>query len=715
MASYNSRSRDPLLDSTLQAALQKRGREALGLGLIALAGAIAMMLWTYAPSDPSWMSSSNVPVENALGRIGATISSPLMIIIGKAAWGLVLFSAVWGGRLLTSRGHELATARGIFLPIALAVSAVWCASLLPAASWGSLYGMGGVFGDTVLAAIVTALPMSAAAGVTLMGLVMLAVMLGTWAYVLGVTRPEAARFARFVMAGALVFAASLGARLRGGATGSVRAGGKLARRMQDGMAARAHARQADISAEAWHEDAQELPAHGGRAEPSLYRDASSRRNPPIMRPQGYPAPRPEEDIDIIETYRPDPSLPDADEPWTDDAPSPAQSPGLLARLKSLSARPAAPPAPDLLQVPLRGELVEPPLTAAAMQAQPAGEAHLRSRIADVIRHRKAGKPVLRFDKTRHTLAEPPLRKVPVSTEPPLAATALPDMPYSGARLDANVSAVQMDPVPMPDWMLAAQPDAPRPVAEAPVSQASPLVAEPLFQSEPPKAGQVLNRRVVTSVQRPVAPSRQARAEAEPALQFDTPAPVFELPPLSLLEHPSEVQRYTPSDEALEENARMLENVLEDYGVRGEIVSVRPGPVVTQYELEPAPGLKASRVIGLADDIARSMSALSARVSTVPGRTIIGIELPNVQREKVVLREILSTRDFGDSNMRLPLALGKAIDGEPIVANLAKMPHLLIAGTTGSGKSVAINTMILSLLYRLSPEDCRMIMIDPKML
>ncbi|MEY3308280.1 MAG: hypothetical protein RLZZ413_2318, partial [Pseudomonadota bacterium] len=170
-----------------------------------------------------------------------------------------------------------------------------------------------------------------------------------------------------------------------------------------------------------------------------------------------------------------------------------------------------------------------------------------------------------------------------------------------------------------------------------------------------------------------------------------------------------------SHEALEENARMLESVLDDYGVKGEITSVRPGPVVTMYELEPAPGLKASRVIGLADDIARSMSALSARVSTVPGRTVIGIELPNVHREKVVLREILSARDFGDSAMRLPLALGKDIGGDPVVANLAKMPHLLIAGTTGSGKSVAINTMILSLLYKLTPEECRMIMIDPKML
>ena len=177
----------------------------------------------------------------------------------------------------------------------------------------------------------------------------------------------------------------------------------------------------------------------------------------------------------------------------------------------------------------------------------------------------------------------------------------------------------------------------------------------------------------------------------------------------------EIKRTYLSDEALEENARLLEAVLDDYGIKGEIVSVRPGPVVTMYELEPAPGLKASRVIGLADDIARSMSALAARVSTVPGRSVIGIELPNEDREKVVLREIFSSRAFGDGNQKLPLALGKDIGGEPVVANLAKMPHLLIAGTTGSGKSVAINTMILSLLYKLTPEECRMIMIDPKML
>jgi DNA segregation ATPase FtsK/SpoIIIE, S-DNA-T family len=191
---------------------------------------------------------------------------------------------------------------------------------------------------------------------------------------------------------------------------------------------------------------------------------------------------------------------------------------------------------------------------------------------------------------------------------------------------------------------------------------------------------------------------------------------YQLPPLDILSLPSRVNNEPKIDEeALEQNARLLETVLEDFGVKGQIVKVRPGPVVTLYELEPAPGTKSSRVIGLADDIARSMSAVSARVATVPGRNVIGIELPNARRETVYLRELLSTRHYEDNRLGLPLALGKDIGGDPVIADLARMPHLLIGGTTGSGKSVAVNTMILSLLYRLPPDRCRFIMIDPKML
>jgi S-DNA-T family DNA segregation ATPase FtsK/SpoIIIE len=188
-----------------------------------------------------------------------------------------------------------------------------------------------------------------------------------------------------------------------------------------------------------------------------------------------------------------------------------------------------------------------------------------------------------------------------------------------------------------------------------------------------------------------------------------------LPALELLTPPSKVGRSTVSAEILQENATALEGVLADFGVRGEIINARPGPVVTLYELEPAPGIKSSRVISLADDIARSMSALSARVAVVSGRNAIGIELPNPIREKVYLRELLASDDYAESAARLPLCLGKAIGGEAVLVDLQRMPHLLIAGTTGSGKSVAINTMILSLVYRLQPDQCRLIMVDPKML
>jgi DNA segregation ATPase FtsK/SpoIIIE, S-DNA-T family len=190
---------------------------------------------------------------------------------------------------------------------------------------------------------------------------------------------------------------------------------------------------------------------------------------------------------------------------------------------------------------------------------------------------------------------------------------------------------------------------------------------------------------------------------------------YTLPALELLTQPSKLGRSTVSTDTLQENATALESVLGDFGVRGEIINARPGPVVTLYELEPAPGIKSSRVISLADDIARSMSALSARVAVVSGRNAIGIELPNPTREKVYLRELLASRDYADSSARLPVCLGKSIGGEPVLVDLQRMPHLLIAGTTGSGKSVAINTMILSLLYRLQPDQCRLIMVDPKML
>ncbi|MFP4518829.1 MAG: DNA translocase FtsK 4TM domain-containing protein, partial [Oceanicaulis sp.] len=240
-------------------------------------------------------------------------------------------------------------------------------------------------------------------------------------------------------------------------------------------------------------------------------------------------------------------------------------------------------------------------------------------------------------------------------------------------------------------------------------------AAPLQRKTPAPPAAVADKRPQPKVAKKKAPKpsdREAR-EAQGALPF-AETDGFDLPRLDLLS-PAPPRAEVVDPDAMAQNAEILTGVLADFGVKGEVVQVRPGPVVTLYELEPAPGVKTSRVINLADDIARSMAAVACRVAVVPGRNAIGIELPNQDRETVFLRALLASKNFEAAKAELPMALGETIGGEPFTADLAKMPHLLIAGTTGSGKSVGVNAMILSLLYRLPPEECRMIMIDPKML
>lgn len=541
MASWQAKQRDPLFDQGTQAALQRRGKEMLGAGLILFGVLIAMMLSSWSPDDPSFLSATDQPAENALGAIGAYLSSALVMIWGYGAWMLVLAAFVWGSRLILHRGEDRIM-RGIFTPIVAALASVYCSTLTPGAEWQQSYGLGGHFGDMVMGAILSVMPLSAQVGIRIAALLVAALTIGFAAFTMGFGQRDAMALWRHFAKGMQV-AWHLLLRLAGK---GVDVSGRTAQRIR----ARRAKGTGDTRPIA---EAVRVRTPRREAEPMLF----------------------ELDDDL-----PEPELIERESDWDGEGPSAEEVSG---------------------------------------------------RITDAIRTRQ--------------------------DRPSVLAAVAARLARDGAR-----PADRSDPAP---------------------------------RVIPPQSS------VGTVAQAPGHVTHNGSG--------------YECPPLSLLGLPDEDDHSQISQEVLTENARTLEAVLDDYGVKGQITEVRPGPVVTLYELEPAPGLKASRVIGLSDDIARSMSALSARVSTVPGRSVIGIELPNAKREKVAFREILASRAFAEGTHPLPLALGKDIGGSPVVANLAKMPHLLIAGTTGSGKSVAINTMILSLLYKLTPDECRMIMIDPKML
>ena len=707
MASYQARQRDPLLDQNTQAMLEKRGRELLGLGLVLLALIFAALLGSYSPDDPGWMVATEEPAKNMLGRFGAAVSSTLIILIGRGAWTIPLILFAWGTRFVLHRGGDRALARVVFAVIAVALASAYAATLNAPAAWPHAFGLGGLFGDTVAGALIGIIPGSAGFGLKLLSLLAFFGLLAMMLYVTGFDRAELRAIGRWLLTGSILAYSVIMQAMGKGASGALLGAARGARGLQvlasASLAARAEGRSAEWEPPVLVESVRLRPLAASppvsvvrRAGAAVPGDQHAYAPEPLSAAPAWNAPS---------TLRAEPRQ------FVAPTELPKEKLGFLARMRRV--------------VEPEPELVEPALAESAYAADLPSEDRIKARISDVIRSRARGVgPVLAAGLTPVQAAvaarrmEPPVMRprgpVPLMAdtrsgtlpqEPPVVAFTA--HPRVTTETDANLFAPEdawdtpEDAAEELDWLPdeACEPDYdPTPAA----SRAAAPMADrrPIVQAPPRK---------------PMQPSSRAMAEAQPRLRFDDPAPEYELPPLSLLANPVTVQRSQLSDEALAENARMLESVLDDYGVKGEIVAVRPGPVVTMYELEPAPGLKASRVIGLADDIARSMSALSARVSTVPGRSVIGIELPNATREKVVLKEILSARDFGDSNMRLPLALGKDIGGDPIVANLSKMPHLLIAGTTGSGKSVAINTMILSLLYKLTPEECRLIMIDPKML
>ncbi len=610
---YQTRTREPLLDSNMQDAIQKRGTELVGFALIAIAVMFAALLWSYTPEDPSWLSATSDPAQNLLGGFGAAIASRLTLTIGLAAWCLPLMFGVWGVRFVLHLGDERMFGRAIAFPIFIAVSAVFLTCHVPSAGWQHAgLGLGGLSGDAALGIMLDLVPLSTGLSLTVVTLVFAALFATSGLFALGFTMPELSRITRSATVAVILTYASivtvLGFAARHGANGAVAAKSRFdthkQHREEQAVIERAQALEAEPEDEAIE----------AKPKKSLFSLPKLRR---VVAPLADEA---EENIDLT-----------ADPVDLDNLPE---------------------------------------------------EDRVRARINDAIKNK-----VLRARSLRITQR---------NEEPVVTDNLFRDTPEIDESSAPRLGGAQRDFVADEGEVLE----------EIVPSFASVRVAKPA--SEP-------NSVVKQRKQRRVKQSLKAKAEAQPSLFNEGEETSYETPPLNLLASPDTIVRHHLSDEALSENARMLENVLDDYGVKGEITSVRPGPVVTMYELEPAPGLKASRVIGLADDIARSMSALSARVSTVPGRTVIGIELPNENRETVLLREILASADYGDGDQKLPLALGKDIAGNPIVADLGKMPHLLIAGTTGSGKSVGINTMILSLLYKLSPEECRMIMIDPKML
>ena len=280
----------------------------------------------------------------------------------------------------------------------------------------------------------------------------------------------------------------------------------------------------------------------------------------------------------------------------------------------------------------------------------------------------------------------------------------------------NIRTAIYNAVPRPQNILARFRPTPQTI-QTPAPESAPKSAsESPTPAEKPKPAAAKQPAKVEMPKKKPRMGKRAAREAQHNLPLDTKKKgTFELPPLRLLAEARQRNLKKVSEDALEANARLLENVLQDFGIDGKVLRVRPGPVVTLYELEPAAGIRINRIVGLAEDIARSMSAERCRIAPLPGQNVVGIELPNTDRETVYLRELLASDTFEKNSGHLPMVLGKDIGGAPVLSDLAKMPHLLVAGTTGSGKSVGINTMILSILYRMTPDQCRLILVDPKML
>nr|WP_250157434.1 DNA translocase FtsK [Tianweitania aestuarii] len=684
------------------------------LGLTAL-GVASLATWNVA--DPSFSHATDNPVTNAIGYPGAVFSDLATQFFGLAALAVLVPLAIWGVLLMTGHRIDRKPTRGAvwFLGGLFAAGVAGC--FAPNATWPLPTGFGGVFGDIML---------------KLPSLLLGAYPQGFVAIVLSV-----------ILAIPAVALLAFGAGLLGR-----RAPVEDDFEDEDDLAVSVHRDDEEDERESvlmglmthWFLSGRamlrRLKGGGERQAPqrSKLRQAMVRIDRDMDMETEYRAPAQRVEPGFGSAYAQDErdELFDLDRVVGVANPAPAAAPAALRTNPEMPVveAPARRPIvvePPAQPVPQRVERVEPDWSNwTPVQERPNGHVQAFRSMPGMVRGVRRPEPEM-------------TQPVDMQVEPDFAPLAdlTPEIGEDEAPFDMPFDAPFADDYAEP--AAAPQPVAPaaamsQPAARQPVARST-ETPDQLFDAPAMSRGEAqargIQRTDAAASSRVIEAPMPSRAKIESPAPRPAPASVaprasaamaaspyddgFIMPALEFLAEPKNIGRDpTLSKDALEQNARLLEGVLEDFGVKGEIIHVRPGPVVTLYELEPAPGIKSSRVIGLADDIARSMSAIAARVAVVPGRNAIGIELPNARRETVYLREMLASQAFDDSSAKLALALGKTINGDPVVVDIAKMPHVLVAGTTGSGKSVAINTMVLSLLYRMKPEQCRLIMIDPKM-
>ncbi len=694
--------------------LQGMPRRALGAALVLVAAIGWLSLLTWSIGDPSLNRATDGAPGNLLGMVGATLADFLLQLFGLASITLFLPPAVWG--LCIASGERIEGLRQRLLMLAIAIILIASAlSLLPQPKgWVLTHGLGGVIGDLGRSFFLRIGSIFSATFASMIGAI-ISGYIGLWVLVracgIGFSDfrllwrlPARGSPSRAAVASRLGYLAQRTMSLK---DSIVRALDREALRpfaAEHGFVSKM-SRRVRRSAEGSYD-----PRFGG-FEPE--EDYHVRQPRPTARPAVHRAP----------PNSPAPRDPSRVEPFF-DAPAgyPAPEPGhRLVRILPMHAQ-QRPPSP---LPPSPAELDDEPEYYPQPQPYPV-EPQQRARAAD---HRVYAQEPRAYGTGPSQAPRPLGGNGDATHQQYLASQRMPaQQPQQPPHWQQH---------PLAERRLPLQQDEP-PYHSAPQQRTAPpppYGADPYDSREEvedeydgrPMRGQHAERHYTEPrrEERPQsAPHRQVASRpgvspralilaSEDELEGDDD---FQLPALRLLT-PAPERRGNPelSDTALGRKAEMLHGVLEDFGIKGTINGVHPGPVITLFELEPARGTKSSRVIGLSDDIARSMSAVSARVAVIPGRDAIGIELPNQNREMVFLRELLESPEFAKSKTALPLALGKTISGAPVIADLARMPHLLIAGTTGSGKSVAINAMILSLLYRLTPDECRFILIDPKML